>query len=111
MVNLIFLRLAVAVIFIFHTLPKLKDPPKMASGVGWTTNKVLALGLVEFVSGLGIAGGVAVKFSAFLLMAVMLGAIYHKIYKWNVPFMAHDKTGWEFDLLLLAANLTIFMRY
>ncbi|MBI2065154.1 MAG: DoxX family protein [Candidatus Yanofskybacteria bacterium] len=111
MENLLFLRLAVAAIFIYHAIPKLKEPKNMASGIGWTPNKVLALGLVEFVSGLGIAGGIAVKLSASLLIAVMLGAIYYKMSKWNVPFSAHDKTGWELDLLLLTANLTIFLRY
>src|SRR3989344_9700459 len=107
--GLLVLRLVVATIFIYHAVPKLKEPKNMASGIGWTPNKVLALGLIEFVCGLGIAGGIAVQLSAFLLMAVMLGAIYYKMHKWNVPFMAHDKTGWEFDFILLAANFTIFL--
>ncbi len=83
----------------------------MASGMGWTPNKVLALGLIEFISALGVAGGMAVKMSAFLLMCVMCGAIYHKINKWNVPFKSEKSTGWEFDFLLLAATFTLFIRY
>jgi uncharacterized membrane protein YphA (DoxX/SURF4 family) len=109
--GLLFLRLAVAVIFIIHAIPKLKEPKDMASGMGWTSNQVLWLGVVEFVSALGIAGGIAIRFSALLLMAVMFGAIYHKIFRWHVPFVARDKVGWEYDLLLLIANLTLFLRY
>lgn len=109
--GLVFLRWAVAAIFIVHSVPKLKEPKGMASAMGWAPNQVLALGLVEFISALGIAGGIGVKLSAFLLMCVMCGAIYHKMYKWNVPFKSDKTTGWEFDLILLAANLTLFIRY
>ncbi len=110
MMNTLFLlRVVVGIIFIFHAMPKLKDPGKMASGMGWMPGQVLGLGLIEFISSIGLIGGLAVRFSALLLSAVMIGSIYHKIKKWNVPFMAHDKTGWEFDFILLAANLTLYL--
>ncbi len=48
-------------------------------------------------------------YGAVLLIIVMLGAIYHKMFKWNTPFSALDKMGWEFDLVLLAANLAILL--
>ena len=38
-----------------------------------------------------------------LIGLVMLGALKLKIFKWKAPFSAHDKMGWEFDLILLAA--------
>ena len=107
--DLFFLRLAVAGIFIYHSLPKLTSPQVMASGLSWSRNSVFALGLVEFISSLGLIGGIAVRLSALLLSLVMVGAIYFKINKWKVPFMAKSGTGWEFDMILLAANLTIYI--
>lgn len=109
--GLFFLRFAVAVIFIYHSTPKLKDPKKMAPGIGWAPTQVLGLGVVEFMSALGILGGVATKFSALILMIIMLGAIYHKIKKWHIPFMGASTTGWEFDFLLFCASLTIYLQY
>lgn len=94
------LRLAVAVIFIYHAVPKLK---------GKMGQTFVFLGVVELVSGIGLILGVYVQLAALLLAVVMVGAIYMKIAKWNAPFSAHDKTGWEFDLILLAANLAILL--
>ena len=109
--GLFLLRLAVAVIFIYHSLPKLRDSKAMAPGFGWMPGQVLALGIVEFMGSIGLIGGLAVKFSAFLLAIVMFGAIYHKIRKWHVPFMSRNSTGWEFDFMILSALLTIYFRY
>jgi len=39
----------------------------------------------------------------------MIGAIWMKVTKWHVPFSAMDKIGWEFDLILLAANIVILV--
>ena len=83
----------------------------MASGADWNIGQVLGLGIIEFMSALAILGGVGTRFAALALMVVMLGAMYHKIKKWHIPFMAHDKTGWEFDFLLFLANLTIYLKY
>jgi|SRR3989344_9327127 len=109
--GLFFLRLAVGAIFIYHSVPKLKDPKSMASGIGWTSTQVFGLGVVEFMSALGILGGIGTKFLALVLMIIMIGAIYHKIKKWHIPFMATSSTGWEFDFLLFCANLTIYLKY
>ena len=107
--ELFLLRLAVGVIFIYHAIPKLKNPGAMASGMGWRPGQVLGLGIIEFMSSLSLIGGVAVKLSALLLSIVMVGAIYHKVNKWKISFSASNSTGWEFDLALLVANLTIYL--
>ena len=111
MEKLFFLRLVVAIIFIYHSMPKLKNAKEMAAGIGWPANRVFALGFIEFISSLGLLGGIAVKLSSVLLITIMVGAIYYKVKKWNIPFMAKNGTGWEFDLVLLAANLTIYLNY
>lgn len=109
--ELFLLRLAVGVVFMYHAIPKLREPNLMAAAVGWPSNQVLGLGIIEFMSALSIIAGVGTRFSSFVLSAVMLGAIYHKTKKWNVPFMSANSTGWEFDTLLLAANLTLYLNY
>lgn len=99
-IGLFVLRLAIGIIFFSHALPKLKN--QMGS-------KFLLLGVVEGVSSLALVLGVYTQPAALLLGIVMVGAIWMKITKWRVPFMAMDKMGWEFDLILLAANVAILL--
>ena len=108
-VGLFALRIAVAIIFIYHALPKLQKPEAMAKGMGWSTTQVWALGLIELTGGLGLFLGIFIQLSALALAADMVGAIYYKAEKWKIGFMAHDKTGWEFDLILLAACIAILL--
>lgn len=103
------LRLALAAIFIYHALPKLKSAEQMGQAMGWSAGNVLVLGLVEFVSSLGMISGLYIQVAALMLALVMIGAIYFKIAKWNAPFSAMDKMGWEFDLILLAASIFILV--
>lgn len=105
--GLFVLRLAVAAVFIYHSWPKLKAPAKMAQGMGWPSWKVVLLGAVELGSSVSILTGFHFRWAAMLLALVMLGAIYHKIFKWKVKFSMTGSTGWEFDMMLLAANITI----
>lgn len=103
------LRLAIAAIFVYHAMPKLKNAKGMAQMVGMPAGMIFMLGMVEFASSLGMIFGVYIQVAAFLLAMVMVGAIYFKTAKWHVPFGAMDKTGWEFDLILLAANITLLV--
>lgn len=103
------LRLAIAAIFAYHALPKLKNASGMAQMVGMPVGMVFMLGVVELLSSIGMALGIYVQVSALLLGIVMIGAIGMKTMKWHVPFGAMDKTGWEFDLILLAANIVILV--
>lgn len=108
-VGLLALRLAVAIIFIYHAMPKLKNSKGMAQMVGMPAGMVLMLGMVELVASIGLIVGFYTQLSALLLAIVMVGAIGMKTMKWGVPFAAMDKTGWEFDLILLAANISILL--
>lgn len=107
--GLYILRLIVGLIFIYHAVPKLRDSKGMAKMMGKenAVPMIMALGLVELLSALGLILGLYTALSALLLSIVMLGAIMMKITKWQSPFSAMDKTGWEFDLILLAANIAI----
>ncbi len=109
-IALLIMRLVIAAIFIYHALPKLKNPSSMGQAMGMPSGMIFTLGLVEFLSSIGMILGFYIQVAAFLLAMVMVGAIYFKLFKWSVPFSAHDKTGWEFDLILLTANLFILTK-
>ncbi len=108
-VGLLILRLGVAIIFIYHAMPKLKNAQGMAAMVGMPAGMILMLGMVELVASLGLIVGFYTQLAALLLAVVMVGATGMKMMKWHVPFAAMDKTGWEFDLILLAANIAILL--
>ncbi len=103
------LRIAVAIIFIYHGLPKLSKAKEMSASMGMPSGMIFMLGSVEILASLGLILGVYIQLSALLLSIVMLGAIGMKTMKWNMPFAAHDKIGWEFDFILLFANLAILL--
>lgn len=105
--GLFVLRAAVAVIFLVHGFPKLSKSGVMGPAMGMPSAMVFLLGLVESVSALALIAGVYTQLAAFLLALVMVGALSMKALKWGVPFSAHDKTGWEFDFVLLCASLAI----
>ncbi|MDO8558753.1 MAG: DoxX family protein [bacterium] len=109
--GLFLLRLAVGLIFIYHALPKIKNAKTLAPMMGFPGGMagVLILGLAEFLSGAGLILGVFTQLAALILAIIMLGALYMKKTKWRVSFTAQDKMGWEFDLILLAANLAILL--
>lgn len=94
-----FLQFAIGVIFIYHGWPKLKRIGKFFS-IGGGLH-----GLVEVVGGLALIAGWYVREVGLIFSVVMLGAIYMKKFKWNMPFSSMSATGWEFDFILLAANL------
>ena len=106
-VGLLILRVVLGLIFIYHSIPKLKAPSLMAKGIGKSKGFVSLLGLVEFVAGLFLILGFLTQVGALLIVIVMLGALYYKLVKWNIPFAAHDKLGWEFDIILLAAAVAL----
>lgn len=106
--GLFILRLVVAVIFLYHGLPKLMKAGMMGQMMGMPSVMVFMLGMVEILSSIGLIFGVYIQLASILLSIVMVGAIYFKTAKWKTGFAAMDKTGWEFDLILLAANAAIF---
>jgi len=97
---LFLLRLAIASVFFMHGWMKLSN--SKAVGPFFT-----ALGAVETLSALSLITGLYTQFAAAALVLVMLGALYHKIFKWKMKFMEEKATGWELDFVLLAANLFI----
>jgi uncharacterized membrane protein YphA (DoxX/SURF4 family) len=96
------LRLAIAGIFLVH------GPPKLSGTMG---TFMTFIGTAETLGGIAILLGVLVPWAALGLGIIMIGAIYKKAIQWNVPFTAMDKTGWEFDVLILAACIALITAY
>lgn len=101
------LRLALGAIFIYHALPKLQKTGDMAKMMGFSTGAVTVLGLVELLAGLSVALGIFLQIGALALVAVMLGALYYKIFVWHAKFSNPAGSSWELDLILLAAAFAI----
>ena len=106
-IGLLLLRIAIAIIFLYHSLPKLSKSKVMSGMMGMPPGMIFMLGMMEAVASLGLVFGVYTQLSALILAIVMVGAIGMKMMKWGVPFAAMDKTGWEFDFILFFASLAI----
>ena len=109
------LRLAIGIIFLYHGYHKLfvnlKKTVKFVSSVGFKPGKVWAivLGSTEYFGGIFLILGFLSKIATSLLMVVMLVALYFHIFKWRTSFSGTKQTGWEFDLILLAALIALFI--
>lgn len=109
--GILLLRVVVGIVFIVHGLPKPKSARAMTQMMGMPQMAPFfaLLGVVETLAGAALILGYWIPYASLVLGIVMLGAIFMKVAKWRVPFTAHDKTGWEFDLVLLAANILIYL--
>ncbi|MBS3170136.1 DoxX family protein [Candidatus Woesearchaeota archaeon] len=109
------LRIVLAVVFIVHGYPKLfkdfKGTSSFLAGLGFNPGAfwALILGVSEFFGGIALLLGAASRVVASLLIISMTVATLIKIFKWKTPFTKNDASGWEFDLLLVAGLVTIFL--
>ena len=99
--GLLILRVVLAVVFLYHGGAKLFKKKIPAS--------FRALGMLEVLGGISILIGFLTELSSIGLAIIMLGAIYFKIFKWKISFYSEKSTGWEFDLVLLAMALALFV--
>jgi putative oxidoreductase len=112
--GLLALRIAVGVVFIVHGWPKITGARGMAAMMGGGEARPVLVGIftvqgiVEAGGGILLILGVLTQLVAVAFMVIMIGAIVLKIRQWKTGFMAQQTTGWEFDFVLLAANLLLF---
>ncbi len=98
------LRMTVGVIFIVHGSGKFSPGfVGFLSNLGIPPEMQIPIALAEFVSGILLIVGVLTRISSSLLAIVMLGAIFHV----KGAASLTGERGFEIDLILLAANLTI----
>jgi uncharacterized membrane protein YphA (DoxX/SURF4 family) len=109
--GLLALRLAVAAIFLVHGQAKATGARKMLESMGQATPARVAQttihGWVEVLGGIALAVGFLTQLVAIVFGIIMVGAIALKNTQWKTGFMAMQTTGWEFDLVLLAASLVL----
>lgn len=104
--GLFLLRLAVGLIFLAHGTQKLETwEMKPAQMPSYLFNMMKFLSTIEPLAGMALILGISTQLAAAALSLVMMGALYHKIVIWKKKLT--EPGGWELDLVLFAANLTI----
>jgi len=106
--SLLIMRLIVALVIGTSGFNHLKSPRRRAQSLGLSVGFTAFLGLAELAGSLGIAFGVLIQYAALGLIAIMLGAVWMKAWKWKTGFWGEKSTGWHYDLLFIAMNLVIF---
>ncbi len=109
--GLLALRIGVGAIFWVHGMQKMsmwkmqpsEQMPKQMLGI------MKLLSICESLGAIALIFGFLTQWAALGLAVIMLGAMNLKITKWHTPFTARDKTGWELDLILLAANVSLLL--
>lgn len=109
-IGLTFLRFVIGVIFLVHGWPKVTSSREMTTAMGkpQMTAFFTFIGISEVFGGLGMITGTHTQLAAVGLAIIMVGAIALKNTMMKTPFSAHDKIGWEFDLILLAGCGVLF---
>jgi len=101
------IRAAIGVTFIVHSIKKF-DP----SWQGWLIDMGLPpelqipIALAEFLGGIFLIVGVLTRISASILAVITLGAIF--MIRGIEEFFVSNG-GWEWDLMILAGELTIIV--
>jgi uncharacterized membrane protein YphA (DoxX/SURF4 family) len=102
------LGVVLGLIFVVHGWAKLRNPVPVGKLFGKGRNAGLLFGIVEVLAGVMIATGKGTFTSSVVIIVIMLGAVWFKVTKWKTPFTT-DATGWEFDLLIIAAALALLL--
>ena len=101
------LRASLGVIFIVHGFGKFGNPVfgGWIASMGIPAEMQIPIALAEFVPGILLLIGVLTRISGAILSIVMLGAIF--LVK-GASSLTGD-SGYEFDLILLAASLLVIV--
>lgn len=105
--SLLFLRLMLAVVFATSGWSHVRDPRERGESIGMPPAVTAILGAVELAGATSVALGVYAQVGGLLLVAVMLGAIWKKIFVWKTGFWGDGGGGWYYDLLYLVGSLVI----
>ncbi len=86
--------------------------PGFCSGVALTSGMLVVmkiLSVAETLGGAALILGFLTRWAALGFTIIMLGALYIKIQVWGIGFAGAQGVGWEFDLILLAASIHLFL--
>ncbi|MFQ5941423.1 MAG: DoxX family protein [Nitrososphaerales archaeon] len=102
------IRASIGVIFIFHSIKKFNPSwQEWLVSVGLPPELQLPIALAEFIGGICLIIGVLNRIAGAIFSIILLGAIFH--IKGLDKFSGGPFTGWEFDLVMLAAILAIIV--
>ena len=96
---------SIGAIFVVHSLKKF-DPAwqEWLISIGLPAELQLPIALTEFIGGIFLITGVLTRITSAVFSVILLGAIFH--IRWENGFFV-SQGGWEWDLVMLAATLSI----
>jgi len=100
------IRAAIGSIFLVHSLKKF-DPSWqewLVNVAGLPAEMQLPIALAEFIGGILLITGVLTRITGVVFSVILLGAIFN--IRWENGFFISEG-GWEWDLVMLAAVLSI----
>jgi len=100
---LLLLRILLAIMFIDGGRRHVTNPKERGVGMGLSTTFTFVLGVMEVIAGILVLIGFWTHVAALMLIIVMLGAIYFKVFVWKTGIYGEKNNGWYYDALLLAA--------
>jgi len=108
------LRLLLGIIFLVHGYPKIKNFKGTAGFLGSLGFKpgifwAFILAFTEFGGALALLCGWNIRIFCILLLGSMIVATGLKAFVWHTGFKADKSTGYEFDLLIIAALIALFL--
>ena len=101
------IRASIGTIFIVHSLKKF-DPSwqQWLTSIGIPPEMQLPIALAELIGGSLLIVGVFTRITGSIFAVILLGAIFH--IRWENGFFV-SQGGWEWDLVMLAAVLSIIV--
>jgi putative oxidoreductase len=106
---ILLLRITVGIVFLSSGWSHVSKPSERSKSIGMSKTFTQFLGTAELAGAVGIMLGILTQIAAAILIVVMAGAIWKKIFVWKVGFYADKGYGWHYDLILLSASLVIFL--
>ncbi len=99
------IRASLGAIFLVHSLKKF-DPSwqQWLIKMGIPPELQLPIALAELIGGMFLISGVLTRITASIFSIILLGAIFY--IRWDNGFFISEG-GWEWDLVMLAAVLSI----
>lgn len=104
---LFLLRLMLAVVFGWSGWSHATAPRARGESIGMPPAVAFILGVVEVAGAAMLVIGLWPQLAALALAAVMLGALYKKVFVWKKGFWGDANDGWYYEILYLAALLVI----
>ena len=107
--GLLALRLVIGFIFLYHGLPKIREPHQLARFMGKPNLAWFAvlLGIVESLAGAFVIFGFLTEIVGIVFTVILLSAHYFHIFKWKSPFTSIEKFNWQFDFALLGGAIVL----